>query len=357
LSKPPETANYEEEKNMSNIEKFREEVKNRLRDEEWGKEIKKGWKILGEFRKKFPFREKAELIDEITPDDIYNPGKEGYFLHYVEHKLKPLGSIYVPSDKPWRSAREDIETFKELLRIAVDEEKPLAEKIDAKWEKLKGWGGDKHYAKKIIFCYFPEDTLPLFKTEHTEGFVKAIASQEMEQIESKSEEKYGKSYDNLSIGQKYEVLTEILLEAKKKYLSDLKDLDNALFVKALYEIYPPSEPATPTKVTEPLSAVRMLFSPVNEMGVVALFCMYHRELGFPYILKIQSQFPDATVINDKGELKNIEFKLFASSFRTSGYDPNKCDYIVCWYDDLPEDDELKPKVLCLQEKLGSAEEE
>jgi len=98
---------------------------------------------------------------------------------------------------------------------------------------LKGWGGDKHYAKKIIFCYFPEDTLPLFKTEHTEGFARAIASQEMEQIESKSEEKCGKSYDNLSIGQRYEVLTEILLEAKKKYLSDLKDLDNALFVKAL----------------------------------------------------------------------------------------------------------------------------
>jgi hypothetical protein len=342
---------------MINIEKFKEEVKNRLLDEEWGKEIKNAWKILEEFIKKFPYREKVELIDEITPDDVYNPGKEGYFLHYLEHKLKPLGHLHVPSDMPWRSARENIETFKELLKIAVDEEKSLAEKIDAKWEELKGWGRDKHYAKKIVFCYFPEDTLPLFKTEHAEGFVRAIAPQEIEQIENKSQKKYGKPYDELSVGQRYEILTEILLGLKKKYLNDLKDFNNALFVKALYEIYPPSEPITPTKLTEPLSAVRMLFSPNNEMGVVALFCMYHRELGFPYILKIQSPFPDATVINDKGEVKNIEFKLYASSFKTSGYNPNECDYIVCWYDDLPEDDELKPKILCLKEKLGSEEEE
>lgn len=70
-----------------------------------------------------------ELIDKITPDDVYNPGKEGYLLHYLEHKLKPLGHLHVPSDRPWRNAREDIETFKELLRIAVDEEKSLAEKL------------------------------------------------------------------------------------------------------------------------------------------------------------------------------------------------------------------------------------
>jgi hypothetical protein len=28
-----------------------------------------------------------------------------------------------------------------------------------------------------------------------------------------------------------------------------------------------------------MSATRMLFSPVNELGVVTLFAMYHRELG------------------------------------------------------------------------------
>ena len=342
---------------MSEIEKFKEEVKKRLSDERWGKEIENAWKVLEEFRKKFPYVEKPELIEKITPDDIYNPGKEGYFLHYLEHKLKPLGHIHVPSDRPWRSAREDTENFKDLLKMAVNEEKSLAEKIDAKWDNLKGWGRDKHYAKKLIFCYFPEDTLPLFKTEHAEGFVKSIVWGGMEQIESNSEKRYGKSYDNLSVGQKYEILTGILLRTKNKYLGELKNFDNAVFVRTLYEVYPPSEPVTPIKVTEPLSAVRMLFSPANEMGVVALFCMYHRQLGFPYILRIQSPFPDATAIDAKGQQKTIEFKLFASSFRTSGYDPNECDYIVCWYDDLPDDDVLKSKVLCLKEKLGSEDEE
>ncbi|MEM2258368.1 MAG: hypothetical protein QXE46_00475 [Candidatus Thermoplasmatota archaeon] len=85
--------------------------------------------------------------------------------------------------------------------------------------------------------------------------------------------------------------------------------------------------------------------------------MYHRELGFPYILRIQSQFPNATVIDAKGGIKNIEFKLFASYFKRSGYDPNRCDYIVCWFDDLLDDDILKSKILCLKERLGIVEEE
>ncbi|MCM8826886.1 MAG: hypothetical protein NC904_05135 [Candidatus Omnitrophica bacterium] len=334
---------------MSAIEIFREEVKKRLSDKQWGIEVKNAWRILDEFRKKFPYREKPDMIDEITPDEIYNPGKEGYFFHYIEHKLKPLGYIHVPSDKPWRAARENIETFKELLKTVVDKEKTLAEKIDAKWEVLKGWGGDKHYVKKLIFCYFSEEILPLFKTKHAEGFVEMLLGGEKYKDKANS---YGMSYDDLTVGQKYEILMESLINIKKN-LSDFKNLDNALFVKALYEIYPPSEQVTSDKFSQPLSAVRMLFSPDNEMGVVALFSMYHRELGFPYILRIQSAFPDATVIDDRGEIRNIEFKLFASSFRTSGYDPNRCDYIVCWYDDLPEDDDLKSKVLCLQEKLGS----
>ena len=340
---------------MSEIEKFKDEVKKRLSDKQWGATIRDAWKILEEFRERYPFVEKPELIDKITPDDVYNPGKEGYFLHYIEHKLKPLGHIHVPSDKPWRYARDDIETFKELLKTVVDEEKTLAEKVDARWENLKGWGGDKHYAKKIIFCYYPDNILPLFKTEHVERFIEIISGNTL--YKNKAYDRYGRSYDDLTKGQKYEILMESLIDIKNVHLNDLKDLDNVLFVRALYEIYPPSEPVTPKKITEPLSTVRMLFSPDNEMGVVALFSMYHRELGFPYILKIQSAFPDATVIDARGEIKNIEFKLFASSFRSSGYDPDNCDYIVCWYDDLPEDDPLKPKILCLREKLGSEEEE
>jgi len=120
--------------------------------------------------------------------------------------------------------------------------------------------------------------LPIYKTEHVEGLIKPLCHREWNKL-NKSRERYGKSYDGLSVGQRYELLYRDSAEREEKHLSDLKDLDNALFVKVLYEIFPPSEAITPTKVTGPPSTVRMLFFPNNEMSVVALFSMCHRELG------------------------------------------------------------------------------
>ena len=342
---------------MSNIENFNDQVKKNEKNlKEFEHSIKEAWKKHAELLQKFPFREKPESINKLTPKDLYNPGNPGYFFEYMEHKLKSLGAIYVPSDRPWRNAQEDIEQFKDLLKMAVDESKSLAEKIDAPWENISRWGGDKHFAKKLIFCYFPENTIPIFHSGHMEHFVEALGlSKEKERI---SKSKFNESYEGLSIGQKYEVLTEILLKAKEN--TALKDANISIYSRALYEIFPPSESILPpTKVVEPLSAVKMLFSPVNELGIVALFSMYHRELGFPYFLKIQSGFPDATVVDAKGDMKKIEFELFASNFKDHRHDPDECDIIVCWEDNLDENDSLrsKVKILSLKEKLGSKEEE
>ena len=198
---------------MTEIDNFKAELQKRLSNEHWGIGLKKAWKTHAEFIEKFPYRENPELIDKLTPDEIYKPGEKVSFLNYIEHKLQPLGHISLGSDRPWRSAREDSGTFRELLRTVVDEQKTLADKIDdAKWESLKGWGADKHYAKKIIFCYFPEDTLPVFKTAQLEGLVGTLSGGD--QYKSKAT-KYGKSYDDLSVGQKYEILTATFMDIKK----------------------------------------------------------------------------------------------------------------------------------------------
>jgi hypothetical protein len=106
---------------MTEIDKFKAELQSRLSNDQWGIAIRNAWKVHAEFLKKFPYRENPEQIDTLTPDQIYNPGKEGgYFINYIEHKLMPLGHISVGSDRAWRSAREDSETFKGLLRMAVD---------------------------------------------------------------------------------------------------------------------------------------------------------------------------------------------------------------------------------------------
>ena len=321
--------------------------------------IEDAWRLQREFVSRFPFREKPELIEDLTSEDVYNPGVSGYFLDYVEHKLKPLGHIYVPSDRPWRSARDNLDDFKRLLKIAVDDSVSLADRIDAEWDSLSGWGGDRHYAKKLVFCYYPAEVVPIFKTEHLEHFVKILGL--WENVDEKAMARFRKSYDNLSLGQKYELLNNTLL-AFRKNREEMKDWDNALFVRLLYEAFPPFEVVAPAKVVEPMSATRMLFSPVNELGVVALFSMYHRELGFPYILKIQRDYPDAIAIDEFGDVKLIEFELFASNFIAHGHDPDKCDHIICWENDLDENaqDEkirmLSKKVLALRERLGKLED-
>jgi hypothetical protein len=326
---------------------------------DYSENIKETWHVWKEeFIKKFPFREKPELIDNLTPDDVYNPGISGYFLDYIEHKLKNFGHIHVPSDKPWKSAKDNLDLFKKMLKIAVNDKISLAKKIDAEWDKLPGWGGDRHYAKKIVFCYYPENVIPIFKTEHLEHFLEKLRL--LDDAYKKAQVKYQMSYEDLTVGQKYELLNSLLVEFKEKS-AVIKDKDNVFFGWVLYTAFPPLEPISTEKVAEPMSATRMLFSPVNELGVVTLFAMYHRELGFPYILKVKSDYPDAVVVDKYGEVKTVEFELFASNFIAHKHDPDKCDYIICWENDLAESEDkeakaLTKKIIALKDKFGEIEE-
>lgn len=97
--------------------------------------------------------------------------------------------------------------------------------------------------------------------------------------------------------------------------------------------------------------IDLLFEPVDEMGLVYLFARHHREIGFPFIVKLRSKYPDVIAIDTKGERKLIELEFRSSSFN---HDPKGCDYIVCWIDDL--EDELKkklPQIIDLRKSLSS----
>lgn len=78
-------------------------------------------------------------------------------------------------------------------------------------------------------------------------------------------------------------------------------------------------------------------APTNEQGVVYLFGMVSRELGFN-IEALQSAFPDceAKRLDPQRDLwhrARIEFEFKSSHFREHGHDANECDFIVCWQDD------------------------
>jgi hypothetical protein len=92
---------------------------------------------------------------------------------------------------------------------------------------------------------------------------------------------------------------------------------------------------------EPIDFRGLRHAPINEQGVVYLFGMVSRELGF-YIEAIQQGFPDCEGKYLHDQKRNlwakarIEFEFRASSFKEHGHDPNGCDFIVCWIDDWPD---------------------
>jgi hypothetical protein len=91
---------------------------------------------------------------------------------------------------------------------------------------------------------------------------------------------------------------------------------------------------------EPIDFRGLRHAPINEQGVVYLFGMVSRELGF-YIEAIQQGFPDCEgkYLHNAGKnlwaKARIEFEFRASSFREHGHDAGQCDFIVCWVDDWP----------------------
>ena len=183
------------------------------------------------FREKYPFTEKPDSIETLSPDDIFrtDKGEIGEFFHYIEYYLKPLGHLTLYSNV-YRRIRSHLEIFKELLYVVVDKDKSLAEKVDAKWSEIKGLGGDSHIAKKIIFCFNCEtgSVIPIFSTSHLEHFLNKIQEAPWLPIH----------YDALSLGEKYETLTEELLKAKESSPAT-KSWEITYFCRFLYENYTP----------------------------------------------------------------------------------------------------------------------
>lgn len=74
---------------------------------------------------------------------------------------------------------------------------------------------------------------------------------------------------------------------------------------------------------------------ITHEEIVFLFARSFQMLGFESILLIQTSFPDCIAVKD-GLEKSIEFESYLSDFdhikKTD--DLSKCDYVICWEDDL-----------------------
>ena len=218
-------------KNNLMLEKTREFDKDGLIK----REVDKALAALKVFRQKFPFTENLQEIEWLDPDKLFklNPDIVGEFFQLLEGVSNLLGYSNISSSNIYRNARLQISDLKNLLRIAVDARKSLAQKIDAPWEKIGGMGQDKQLAKKIIFSFnFESSTiLPIFSNQHLRHFSNRVVDA------PNGQPKY------LSMGQEYEHYTVELLKAKKM-LPLTRGWDVIYFARFLYKTYPPpdSEP-------------------------------------------------------------------------------------------------------------------
>lgn len=79
--------------------------------------------------------------------------------------------------------------------------------------------------------------------------------------------------------------------------------------------------------------------PVNEQGVVFLFGMVARELGY-MVEAVQAGFPDCEAKRQIGagtwQRVRIEFEFESRNFRDHGHSEDGCDVIVCWRHNWPD---------------------
>ena len=88
----------------------------------------------------------------------------------------------------------------------------------------------------------------------------------------------------------------------------------------------------------PTNFLGLRYEPVNEQGVVLLFGMLAKELG--YIVEVvQKKFPDCEAMrlvgHERWQRVLIEFEFESRNFRDHGHPLTGCDIIVCWRHNWP----------------------
>lgn len=92
-------------------------------------------------------------------------------------------------------------------------------------------------------------------------------------------------------------------------------------------------------VGEPINFRGLTYAPVNEQGVVLLFGMLAKELGF-HVQLVRQGYPDCKAVRSLGDGRyeevNIEFEFRSYGFKPHLKSETKTDFIVCWEHDWPE---------------------
>ncbi|HYL61299.1 MAG TPA: hypothetical protein VE077_01670 [Candidatus Methylomirabilis sp.] len=104
----------------------------------------------------------------------------------------------------------------------------------------------------------------------------------------------------------------------------------------------PALPKDRATYGNPINFHDMRHEPVNEQGVVLLFGILAKKLGYT-IEAVQAGFPDCEAMRqvtpERWQRVRIEFEFESRNFRDHGHPANGCDAVVCWrhnWDKCPE---------------------
>jgi hypothetical protein len=90
---------------------------------------------------------------------------------------------------------------------------------------------------------------------------------------------------------------------------------------------------------QPMDFRGLRHEPVNEQGVVLLFGMVAKELGY-IVEAVQSGFPDCEakrqIAPQRWQRVHLEFEFESRNFRDHGHSLTGCDVIVCWRHNWPD---------------------
>jgi hypothetical protein len=123
----------------------------------------------------------------------------------------------------------------------------------------------------------------------------------------------------------HELKKKPTLKKKARQAAGKIDLHNKLHGRPIYG--------------DPIDFRGLRHEPVNEQGVVFLFGMVARELGY-LVEAIQGGFPDCEakrkISSGQWQTVRIEFEYESKNFEQHGHDPEGCDVIICWIDNWPD---------------------
>lgn len=189
---------------------------------------------IADFRNRYPFKEKPELLRNLAPNDLYDSAADDRFFNWMETKTDKVGMVFGKQAAVFPEAVKRMDFFKVILTVLVSEKKSISFKIDQNWGVIPGFGGDKLIAKKLLSLYYAESVVPVFRTEDLERFSTALGID----YQNRAPQHFRKDYSLLTTGLKFELLNAGLMRFKTAHLGEWT---NTMFAGFLYHLYAPAE--------------------------------------------------------------------------------------------------------------------